>query len=104
MSARSLPAHPSLRHLKAEAKQFHKAVVSGDADAAERMRANLRRLSHGDSIDDVTLQEAQHVLGREYGFLDWQGLAAAPNSPSKTLPTCRARTCTGCCAKSDRPR
>ena len=77
MSARSLPAHPSLRHLKAEAKQLHKAVARGDADAAERARANLRRLSHGDSVDDVTLQEAQHVLGREYGFLDWQGLAAA---------------------------
>jgi flagellar motor component MotA len=77
MSARSLPARPSLRHIKSEAKQLHKELTVGEHGAAERARANLRRLAAGDAVTDVTLQEAQHVLGREYGFKDWQGLAAA---------------------------
>lgn len=77
MSARTLPAHPSLQHLKSEAKQLHKALAAGDDDAADRARANLRRLSADSPVDDVSLQEVQHVLGREYGFHDWEGLTAA---------------------------
>ena len=73
MSARTLP---SLQHLKNEAKQLHMALTTGDADAGERARANPRRLSVGDAVVEVSLQEAQHILGREYGFQDWLGLAA----------------------------
>ena len=77
MSARTLPTRPSLQHLKNEAKQLHKALTAGDADAGQRARANLRRLCVGDAVVEVSLQEAQHILGREYGFQDWLGLAAA---------------------------
>ena len=77
MPASILPARPSLHHLKSEAKQLHKELTAGDPSAAERARSHLRRLADDDSVEDVTLQEAQHVLGREYGFRDWQGLAAA---------------------------
>ena len=67
MPARTLPARPSLRHLKTEAKQLHKALAAGEPDAAERARANLRRLGDDDSFSSpVSLQEAQHVLATEH--------------------------------------
>lgn len=34
MSARTLPAHPDLRHLKSEAKQLHKELAAGEPGAA----------------------------------------------------------------------
>jgi len=77
----ALPPNPSLRHLKNEAKQLLKAVEDGDSEAAARVKANLRRL--GDAPDsqvlsaDVSLQEAQHVIAREYGSASWAELADA---------------------------
>ena len=53
MSARTLPAHPDLRHLKSEAKQLHKELAAGEPGAAVRARTNLRRLSDGDAVADV---------------------------------------------------
>ena len=77
MSVRDLPLQPSLRHLKNEAKQLHTDLLAGAATAADRMRANLPRLSADADVDDVSLMEAQHVLAREYGFREWPHLAAA---------------------------
>ena len=76
MSVRELPLQPSLRHLKNESKQLHKALHAGDVAAAARVRTVLPRLSADAAVDDVTLMEAQHVLAREYGFREWPDLAA----------------------------
>lgn len=77
MSIRDLPLQPSLRHLKNEAKQLHTDLLAGDAAAADRMCANLPRLTADAAVGDVSLMEAQHVLAREYGFREWPHLAAA---------------------------
>ena len=44
----ALPVRPSLRHLKNEAKDLHKALAAGDAGAVERVRQHLPSLAHGD--------------------------------------------------------
>ncbi|MBT6630716.1 MAG: hypothetical protein HOB49_27110, partial [Gemmatimonadetes bacterium] len=61
MSIRDLPLQPSLRHLKQEAKQFHKGLLDGDSTSIERIRAGLPRLTQDAAVDDVTLMEAQHA-------------------------------------------
>ena len=71
LSTRNLPFQPSLRHLKQEAKQFHKALQDGDSAIMDRVREGLPRLSADATVDDVTLMEAQQVLAREYGFREW---------------------------------
>jgi hypothetical protein len=48
-----------LRHLKQEAKQFHKALQDGDSATMDRVREGLPRLSADATVDDVTLMEAQ---------------------------------------------
>jgi len=69
--SRQLPSQPNLRHLKNEAKEFRKALGRGDAGIAERLAANLPRLSDATSDQiqaaEVSLQEVQHVLAKEYG-------------------------------------
>ncbi len=77
MSTRDLVHQPSLRHLKQEAKQFHRALQDGDPVSIERIREGLPRLHSDAPVDDVTLMEAQHVLAREYGYREWPALAAA---------------------------
>ncbi len=77
MCSRHLPAQPSLRHLKNEAKQLHKALLDGDDGAVSRVHVGLPRLGEKAAVDDVTLMEAQHVLAGEYGYREWRGLAAA---------------------------
>ena len=77
MSTRDLPHQPSLRHLKQEAKQFHRALQDGDPATTEQIREGLPRLSEDSTVDDVTLMEVQHVLAREYGYREWPALAAA---------------------------
>ena len=53
MSTRNLPFQPSLRHLKQEAKQFHKALQDGDSATMDRVREGLPRLSADATVDDV---------------------------------------------------
>ena len=75
----ALPPNPSLRHLKNEAKQLRKALEDGNSEAEARIKANLRRLGEAPDSQvpsaDVSLQEAQHVIAREYGFDSWVELA-----------------------------
>ena len=79
--SRQLPSQPHLRHLRNEAKKLHRDLESGDADAAARIAAHLPRLTGAATAAvqsaDVSLQETQHVLAREYGFATWADLAAA---------------------------
>ena len=78
MSARPLPAHPSVRHLRNEAKALLRAVRSGDAEALSVVREHLPR--HGDhpgpQVDaaGLSLQKVQHALALAYGFEGWAQL------------------------------
>ena len=91
MSARQLPEHPSLRHLRNEAKALCRSVSDGDIDAVARVRPHLRRLGELSDAQvaaaDVTLQEVQHALARDYGFTGWPALVEAvePRSVGLTI-------------------
>jgi hypothetical protein len=76
---RSLPALPSLRFLREQAKDLLKAHGRGAADAC----ATLRRLNRFAAADDATilaaevaLHEAQFALAMDYGFASWPALKA----------------------------
>lgn len=77
-SARPLPAHPSLRQLKIQAKELLHAHQSGSAEACARLRETSAELS--DATDDViqaakfSLLDAQRVVAHEYGFDNWHDL------------------------------
>jgi hypothetical protein len=80
MSAQ-LPPHPSLENLKKQAKGLHKAHRSGDSEAADRIKPHLPRLTDASTEEilqsDFSLQEAQLVVAREYGFPSWPKLVEA---------------------------
>jgi ankyrin repeat protein len=70
--SRILPEHPSLEHLKKQAKELLRAVDRGAADAVERFRA----VKATTSPRGARLTDAQHVIAREYGFTTWARLKA----------------------------
>lgn len=63
----ALPAHPSLEHLRHEAKQLLRAARSGDPQAEHRLRA---------VGGELTLASAQLAVSRAYGFSSWPRLKA----------------------------
>ena len=83
---KALPPRPSLEHLKKQAKVLLKSFKSSDSEAVTRFQASLPRFSSASQgvvrASKTSLQEAQLVIAREYGFDDWQKLAAhvAPSS------------------------
>ena len=64
-----LPGDANLEHLKKQAKKLLKAYQNGDAAAVARVRA------HCDG-GEFTLNDAQFVVAREYGFGSWPRLIA----------------------------
>ena len=68
MSARNLPAHPNLDHLKNEAKALRNAFAQGEAAAVARAHEVLGPKS------ELKLTDAQRVVAREYGFTTWAKL------------------------------
>jgi hypothetical protein len=79
--AKTLPARPHLDQLKKQAKELLKNYQANDGETLARIRANVPRLaekSDGDIAKErFVLQDAQHVLAREYGFADWDVMATA---------------------------
>jgi hypothetical protein len=75
MSAQELPANPSLKSLKNQAKTLLHAQHSGQNDACERIKASHPRLQNlsTDAIKktEFALVDAQLVIAREYGFDSW---------------------------------
>lgn len=61
-----LPGGASLEHLKKQAKKLLRAYSAGDEDAIGR--AQMSR------SDEFTLNDAQFVVAREYGFNSWPRL------------------------------
>ena len=78
--SRSLPANPSFEQLKKQAKDLRKAHRSADPEAAQRIKTHLPRLAETSEQEiletDFALQEAQHVISREYGCKHWEMLQA----------------------------
>jgi len=70
-SPRRLPEHPNLEHLRKRAKDFNKAVLSGDPAAL----AEVSRFERNPS-SEFSLSDAQRVLARSYGFQSWPKLKA----------------------------
>ena len=86
--ARPLPPKPSLVNLKKQAKSLLKAQKENDPSCCDTLR--LLRRFEGKSDEDmlaaaVGLQEAQHALAKDYGFVNWGELrrtvGAKPVSP-----------------------
>ena len=81
MSSKKLPARASLENLRKQAKGLHKAFADGDHEAVTRIQEHLPRATvlFDDALRamDLSLQEAQHVLAREYGLSSWDGLRGA---------------------------
>lgn len=69
-----LPDHPSLEHLRKQAKELLREFHGGDAKAVERFRAISSHFADSGQLDDATLADAQFVLAREYGFESWARL------------------------------
>lgn len=65
----SLPARPSLEHLKSQAKDLLAAAKSGDSSALARFTAALPRVP-----SSLALHDAQSVIAREHGFESWRAL------------------------------
>ena len=78
MHTRSLPARPSLEHLRNRAKDLLKSYRAGHTPALARFREALPRLSA--MPDDrlarlsLSLRDAQRVIAAEHGFESWSAL------------------------------
>lgn len=64
-----LPGDASLEHLKKQAKKLLKAHQANNAAAVARVR------EHSPNGGEFTLNDAQFVVAREYGFDSWPKLA-----------------------------
>jgi flagellar motor component MotA/O6-methylguanine-DNA--protein-cysteine methyltransferase len=78
--SRQLPPRPSLEQFKKQAKDLRRAHQSGDPESARRIKEHLPRLADVSEEEilkgDFSLQEAQHVVAREYGCRHWNMLCA----------------------------
>ena len=76
---RSLPASPSIIHLKDQAKELLKAHRNRDAAVCPVLR-HMHRFGRAPDDEilgaDVSLQEAQFALAMDYGFSGWSELKA----------------------------
>ena len=78
MRQKQFPPNPNLEHLKSQAKKLLKAYRGGSADAIDRIRPFIPRLSNATDAEiqqaEFGLQDAQLVIAREYGFENWSQL------------------------------
>jgi hypothetical protein len=78
MPIKSLPSHPSLEHLKYQARDLLEALSQGNAEAIARVREFHPRFART-SDDEIrssklSLADAQLIIAREYGFESWPKL------------------------------
>lgn len=86
--SRSLPPHAHNDHLKKQAKDLLRAVRQGDHAAMARFRTHLSRLADSPQVD-VSLQESQFIIAREYGFTNWADLIRQTGSIAPAPSTIR---------------
>jgi ankyrin repeat protein len=80
----TLPAQPSLDHLRRQARSLLRAARAGDSDAAERIGAVSQRL---------TLAAAQLAVARDYGFASWARLKTEVEARTTDLARRAAEFC-----------
>jgi len=87
MSTVPLPARPSLEQLKKQARLLQRAVRSGHPKAVAHVAEHQ---PNGVDLDTFSLDSAQFVLARSYGFASWpklrQHLATLVLPQEPTLP------------------
>jgi ankyrin repeat protein len=66
--SRTLPPRPDLAQQSTQAKELLQRFTDGDAEALARVRALLP------DKKQIALADAQFVLAREYGFVNWAAL------------------------------
>ncbi|MFA6107668.1 MAG: sigma 54-interacting transcriptional regulator [Candidatus Latescibacterota bacterium] len=83
-----LPPQASLRQLKIQAKELHRAHQAREPQALQRLRRHHPRYERSTDAEvaeaRLTLQDAQLVLAREYGFESWPRLTAAVGTPAES--------------------
>ena len=67
-----LPLHSSFESIRKQAKKLARQFAAADANALDRVHAQLPAPALA-----LSLRDAQMVLAREYGFAGWQDLRAA---------------------------
>jgi len=79
--SKQLPTPSSLRQLKIQAKDLRRAYQSGDREALQRFREHHPRCAESSDADlasaQLTLQDAQLVVAREYDCDSWPKLTAS---------------------------
>ncbi|MEW6754286.1 MAG: hypothetical protein AB1505_25380 [Candidatus Latescibacterota bacterium] len=79
--SRALPPRPHLDSLRKQARQLCRGLQAADPEALRRIRDSmpqLRRASDAEiAAQGLSLQSAQCVLAREYGFANWAELCRA---------------------------
>lgn len=83
---RSLPPHPSLTHLRHQAKDLLRLHRAGDPEAIARFREHSRLSAASESTiraAPLSLSDAQLVIAREYGFASWPKLKLHVDSIQK---------------------
>ena len=85
MPVRALPQHPSLEHLKYQAKDLLKGHAARDAAVAQRMREFHPRWWNSSDEEifaaSFRLSDAQLAIAREYGFASWARLKRRVEKP-----------------------
>jgi len=83
--SRVLPPHPSLEHLKKQAKDLLDDFAQGNPEAVEQLNSIVSTAAR------PKLADAQHAVARDYGFASWARLKEhvesldSPSGPVKAL-------------------
>lgn len=72
MPLRSLPRHPSLEHLRNEARELQRRLGEGEASSLELAREFHSRFAQ--RAGHFSLSDAQLIVARSYGYASWPSL------------------------------
>ena len=79
-----LPPNPSIDQLKRQARELLAEFEAGSEEVLRRVQTHRRRFRDGpDRTKPLTLQEAQWVVAREYGFSTWAELKLRVQDPER---------------------
>jgi hypothetical protein len=90
-----LPHRPNLEQLRKQAKDLHRAHRAGDPSCCSTLRWLSRFAKADDALilgSQVSLQEVQHALAMDYGFVHWASMrnfvtaATDASAPHPSLP------------------
>ncbi len=86
MPVRPLPSHPSLDHLKHQAKDLLKGLAARNLEAAQRIGEFHPRFKVAGDAEifsaSLSLGDAQLAIAREYGFASWTRLKTRVEKPA----------------------